>query len=204
MVGTVIVVGSAGCVHDDLARLPTRDMTWVAAVNGGCIVTACDFLMSQHPDKLGYWRDLSRAAERCWPETHSARPPNASGMRDDYPWVDYWWPQAHNQASSAWTAVRICKLMGFDEIILAGCPLDPREGYFDGEDNTIRRGMENESRFGNQVATKGFVLSMQESLRMYVEQGEGHNVFSMSGYTRELLGEPTPWPQVTLTSAQVH
>lgn len=203
MLGTVIVIGSAGCVHDDLGELPDRDLMWVAAVNGACIIHPCDFIMSQHPDKLGHWRELARQELGIWPETHSARPPNANGSYEDYPWVDYWWPNAHNQASSAWTAVRICRAMGFDEIILAGCPLNPTAGYFQGEARTLKNGFENESRFGAQVEHKGFVRSMQESLRMYVAAGEGLNVYSMSGYTRELLGEP-PWHQVTLTSVQVH
>lgn len=192
MVGTVIVVGSAGCVFDDLERVPQRDppWLWVAAVNGGCIAAQSDFIMSQHPDQLGHWRKMAWRERFCWPETHSVRPDTAKATHADFPWVDHWWPEAFTQATSAWAAVRICKLMGFDEIILAGCPLDPGAGYFKGEKRAQMPGADTGSRFGGHRVGQGFVASMREALRRHVADGEGENVYSMSGYTRELLGEP--------------
>jgi hypothetical protein len=95
------------------------------------------------------------------------------------------WRGVASAATSAWTAVRIARAMGYTEIILCGCPLDPT-GYFNPEDthrfshDCPRVGLDPESgivmRYRSQFATNA--------------KAEGKGVFSMSGYTLSLLGPP--------------
>ncbi len=90
------------------------------------------------------------------------------------PWVDYWWREARGQGTSAWCAVKLARLLGFDEIILCGVPLAPGP-YADGRmarDFNRPRILE---RYRAGIAG---------------DQAWHEGVASMSGWTRDFFGEP--------------
>lgn len=124
-----------------------------------------------------------------------------------FPQVTDWWPYtAAMGAGSAGKAAGIAKMMGYDEAILCGCPMDG-SGYFPGEGQGIKQSM-NCLRIGDGGLARGYPkpgtggrewMKVQETrmVRGYREhfaklsQTEFKGwVFSMSGFTRDQVGEP--------------
>lgn len=175
--GPLLVVGPAPCVHDDLAaaRKLYPDAK-VAAVNAGAQIVAADFLVSQHPAMLALMRDWQRRMFGARPDTHC---PGGEAPRTGAA-VDYCWVRGSSGATSAWGAVRVGKAMGFSPIILCGCPLTGGDGYA----VAWQKG-----GIGTTPPKDGLMQSYQERLRV-AAKAEGQQVFSMSGYTRSVLGAP--------------
>ncbi|HEX6007549.1 MAG TPA: hypothetical protein VFY80_06275 [Burkholderiales bacterium] len=98
--------------------------------------------------------------------------------------VTHIWENVSTGGTSAWKAVRIGKAMGYEELILCGCPIND-SGYFFGKQRTgitvaCDRIGDGEGRMYHNYRTTFAVRA----------KGEGQGVFSMSGYSRELLGAP--------------
>lgn len=120
--GPVIVAGNAACLFDDLksARAEFGDVP-VIAVNGAAREVKAFALYSKHPERFianrwAYWQERrfgddftlhgGRVALSC---TH----------------IDHWWPDAYGGGGSAWDARKVAAMMGFDLVILCGCPMVP-------------------------------------------------------------------------------
>lgn len=79
-------------------------------------------------------------------------------------------------------------MLGYDELVLCGAPMNGGDGYYN--DKETDPGNPASPRFGYMAAERGLVKSYKETLALYAK-AEGDNVFSMSGYTREILGGPS-------------
>jgi hypothetical protein len=175
--GPLLVVGPAPSVHEDLAA--ARGLysgAKLAAVNAGAQLVVADFLVSQHPDILALMRDWQLRLFGARPSTHC---PGGEAPRTG-PAVDYCWIRGSSGATSAWGAVRVGKAMGFSPIVLCGCPLTGGDGY---AMPWPKGGV------GTTPAKDGLIQSYQERLRV-AAKAEGQQVFSMSCYTRSVLGAP--------------
>ncbi len=166
--GTVLVCGNAFCLSDDLERshsfFPNAP---IIAINGASREVKAFALFSQHPErfvKFGHeWLRRQR-------KFHNDFTVHASG-KGELTYIDYWWSIGLG-GGSAWGARKMAYYMGFDTVILCGCPLE----------------------IGNYASSQpGMLMTRQnviDDLRSSIERDvEWHGgVLSMSGWTSELLG----------------
>lgn len=183
--GTAIIVGAAPCLFDDLsAAIELRPDSTIFALNEvGMALPHIDHLFCGHYYKTPFFMAgrLKKYPETdpylvhaCWQEGR---------MRVEC--VDYWWQNVASSGTSAWTCVRIARAMGFSEIILAGCPLDT-SGYFN--DWNTHKSDEGVPRVG--YDDKHTTTRNYRHIFAQCAKTEGKKVYSMSGYSRELLGVP--------------
>lgn len=170
--GPCVVAGNALCLNDDLvkARVLFPDAQ-VVAVNGAAREVRALALFSYHPERMVlYGYDWIRHQRRI----NDKFTVHGSKFVEDCPWVQYWWEDARGGGSSAWGARKLAWLMGFDPVILCGCPLEP--GPYAG----YRPGM---------AMTKMEVIEPYRlEIRSDTDWHDG--CFSMSGWTKEFFGEP--------------
>lgn len=173
--GTLLVIGSAACVWDDLQRYDHLHQGDRMAVNDMIAYYPEDYLqwgVTLHPDKLTAWRLLRdfRTRKRHKPSVkiHSARSTSL---------VDYVWPLHNNGGTSGIFGAIIGLLMGYERIILVGIPCDDSPRFFDPPwKNHILFGAEN-------------VLKEWPELIKGVPEAK-ERITSLSGRTREIFGEP--------------
>lgn len=187
------MVGSAPCLFADLeaARRLAPDHE-VMLVNGACAaVEAAQHVLAGHTDKAGAF---ARARDKAFPlaspwrlhATFDARRP-----RPDIPEVTDWWPQHEfsSGATSAGKAARIGLAMRFDRVVLCGCPMDG-SGYFPGESEGVGQ-LRACQRVGDPAKQQAATIRRYKARMAELAEGEFKGrVFSMSGYTRDLLGAP--------------
>jgi hypothetical protein len=90
-------------------------------------------------------------------------------------YVDYYWKWSASKGSSSWSAAKMAHMMGFDFIVLCGVPL-VTGNYADG---TLAMPMQHQRIID---VYREFILGDTEI---------HHKVKSMSGWTKEVFGEPT-------------
>jgi hypothetical protein len=118
--GPVIVAGSAWSLHDDLARAwKIYPGTPVIAVNGAAREVKALAIVTQHPQNLtAPGCEWIRHQRRLFGDGFAVHS-NAPGDGVDYVW------DLPNRGGSAWLARRIAGLIGFSQVILCGCPMEP-------------------------------------------------------------------------------
>ncbi len=169
--GTALICGSAETLWDDLDRArKIRPDTWVVGINRTVGLMSCDMGVAIDRQKTNeWWTD-----PQCPHFTgHSVRP-ELGKTPEDYPSVTHWWKHLSASGSSSWFAARIARIIGFDEIILCGVPLSPM-GYAD--DKTA-------PKWDRERAVAAFHRAVTKDRAMH------EFTFSMSGWTKELLGAP--------------
>lgn len=184
--GPVIVAGSARCLHDDLAC--AREIYGnppIIAVNGASREVKAFALYSGHPERFAELRwahhqqrlfggdfsvhsGFSGVGEDCLANVQSARV--------ECPLVQYWWAgTGRASGTSAWAARKMAAFMGFNLVLLCGCPLDP--GPYVGH------------RLGHELMLKESVIDRYRAvIRAETEWHEG--CLSLSGTTARILGSP--------------
>lgn len=109
-------------------------------------------------------------------------------------YVDRVWPElAGVGGTSAWGAARLARLMGFEEVILCGCPLEATapgaryhdEGIFDA---ACKAGVPRDR--GEPFANTAAVRQYQNFIQSDIDLGRAVGITSMSGWTRKALGAP--------------
>jgi hypothetical protein len=90
--------------------------------------------------------------------------------------VTYWWQDARGGGGSAWGARKLAWLMGFDPVILCGCPLVP--GNYTGH------------RLGELMTREDVIDNLRREIEAESEWHEG--AYSTSGWTEKFLGSPSP------------
>ncbi|KKM16830.1 hypothetical protein LCGC14_1681900 [marine sediment metagenome] len=166
--GPVLVCGNAYNLHDDLER--ARQLypdAAVIAINGAAGEVKACALYSKHPEKMPQWIKRQRQFGEDFTVHGSKHKPGC-------PWIDFWWEDARGGGGSAWGARKLATLMGFAPVILCGAPLDPG-GYAS-------------SPIAKLMRREDVIDSFRQEIENDVEWHEG--VYSMSGWTSELLGEP--------------
>ena len=219
---TMLVIGSAPCLYDDVKRaLELRPFAEGILINGACAALEWPgHMLCGHEEKTA---EFVRARQNAFPGKPLPRIHATCGdhRKPDYsrsfPQVTDWWPyETAMGAGSAGKAAGIAKRMGFDEVILCGCPMDG-SGYFPGEGDGfdprnptaggIKQSM-NCLRIGDGGKARGYPkpgtggrewMDVQETrmIRGYREhfaklsEAEFKGwVFSMSGFTKQCVGEP--------------
>ena len=191
----LLVVGSAPCLHEDLAaaraRYPDAE---IMLVNGACAaVEDAQHVLAGHTEKA---EEFARAREQAFPfalpwRLHATQRAGKNLIRpEEYPSVTDWWgADCTSGATSAGKAALIAFQMGFDRVILIGCPLDG-SGYFVGESAGIPQ-LRSCQRVGDPRKQEAATIRRyKKRMAELAETTFKGRVFSMSGYTRELLGSP--------------
>lgn len=100
--------------------------------------------------------------------------------------VDYVWPELNWVAGSSGVAAALWAKhgMGFDEVILAGVPLERTSlKYVDGYPTKPTK---NDNTFADDYQVEHWV----QILHGHVKDGKTAGIFSMSGMTAKVLGRP--------------
>ncbi len=173
--GPCLVAGNARCLPDDLKRaqeiFPDAP---IIAVNGASREVLAFALYSRHPERF-----VARGFEWIkWQfKLHDEFTVHGCNKEKsgDLPYVDYWWIDSGGGGGSAWGARKLGWLMGFDLVILCGCPLEPGP-YVGGHG------------LGGVMTRQEICATMFQEIQEDAGWHEG--VSSMSGRTAELLGTP--------------
>lgn len=180
--GTLLIVGSAPCVYDDLAHARSiRPEHHTLLINGAALLFEhAEHILCGHGEKVAMFVEARHAkfpnAKPCY--IHASR---RGGT--DPKGVTHIWENVATGGTSAWKAVRIARGMGYDEMILCGCPLDD-SGYAPGESDGIKHSCD---RIG---LGEGRMYHNYRHTFSVRAKTEGAGVYSMSGFSRELLGAP--------------
>lgn len=176
--GAVLICGFAWTLPDDFERARAlRPDAPVIVVNGAATFTKALALFSSHhgPNKLGVWAREQREKFGPGCTVHGAAPLNrADEYREKYPYVDHWWPEAKGVGTSVWAARKVAEMMGFEEFILCGSPLE-RGPYANG---SMARD------FRHQVVRNIYRRFIKSDTQWH------HGVRGMSGFPKKYFGEP--------------
>ena len=198
----MLVVGSAPCLFDDVERaLQLRPFAALMLVNGACTaIENAEHVLAGHEEKAEqYARERRKVFPHAppWRLHASTHPHRKACAQQLFPSVTDWWPhEVGVGATSASKAAKIAFLLGAAEVILCGCPMD-QPGYFEGEAKVAQH--VNCQRIGDHGIAHGLGIPVQDTriIKGYranlkkLAEGEFLNrVYSMSGFTREQLGEP--------------
>lgn len=169
--GPVLVCGNAFNLHEDIEQAKKLfPKAPVIAINGASREVKAFALFSYHPQRFVEapysWINRQKKFHNDF-TVHGSR---GEGM----PFVDHWWSGARGHGGSVWGARKLASLMGFDKVILCGCPLVP--GNYAGY------------RPGDLMSRQDVVDRYLGEIKEDVEWHEG--VVSMSGATQDLLGCP--------------
>lgn len=182
--GACVVAGFGATLFSDLERLSqVRPDLPTIAVNAaaGHVKAFAVFSMHWEADKLGKWARQQHEAFGEGFEVHACGKPEwrEHNLRN-YPHVgkDNWHDNVMHRGSSGWAAARLALKLGFDQVILCGVPMD-------------------NGRYANGGQAIMFQSPQTNSLSVFRKAIELDSItrtrcFSMSGWTRDLLGEP-PW-----------
>lgn len=169
---TALVIGGAACVWEDVeAALDMFAPDWIAAVNdiGTRWPGAVNWWCSLHPDKMSAWRE-ERERRGFHPALCHVGHEQAEGIDKV---IDYRWPGMTGSGSSGLFAVKVALDHGADRVVLAGVPMQPERAHF----------------FNGSVWSDcGSFLDGWRAALPFIKD----KVRSMSGWTQEILGRPTP------------
>lgn len=197
----MLVVGSAPCLFDDVRRaMSIRPFASLMLVNGACTALEnAEHVLAGHEEKAEMF---ARERRERFPNAPPWRLHACCNMKrcswyaERFPSVTDWHPhEVGVGATSASKAAKLAFILGFDEVILCGCPMN-QEGYFAGEAEVPqhimcdRIGSFGMSRYGVPVQETRIIKGYREKLKVLAETEFKGRVFSMSGFTRDCLGEP--------------
>ena len=190
----LLAAGSAPCLFADLeaarALYPGAE---IMLINGACqLVEDAEHVLSGHTDKAEFF---ARAREKAFPlampwRLHATWMIRHPVPRDLYPSVTDWWGPEHSSgATSAGKAALIGLTMGFDRVVLCGCPMDG-SGYVQNESEGIPQ-LKACQRVGDPKKQEAATIRRyKKRLAELAQTTFKGKVFSMSGYSRECLGSP--------------
>lgn len=190
---TLLVVGSAPCLFADVDRaLTLRPLAAIMLVNGACTaIENAEHVLSGHSYKA---EEFAAARRKKFPNAPVWRlhatitQKHLAEAGTVFPSVTDWWDKSYcHGATSISKATDIgLRGLGFDEVILCGAPMDA-SGYFVGEaTKTVDC-----HRIGDPAAQKFRVIDgYRRKFRDTFAPLFKGRVFSMSGFTKSVVGEP--------------
>ena len=171
--GTVLITGDAWCLKEDLmafymlyADVPRETFCINRSIMSPYIVGDCKHWGVADADE-SVW--FSEHLKRMFPEiTRHTLKDAALDDHFDYSWSPDGKDVTEWKGNSALMAVLICDALGYDHIVLAGCPLTNGAHWYDHQHH---------------------VEWTPEALKIW-EDYKNYKVRSMSGFTRFLYGGP--------------
>jgi hypothetical protein len=203
----MLVVGSAPCLYDDVERaLKLRPFAEIMLVNGACTaIENAEHVLAGHEEKAEFFaRERRERFPKAppWRLHGCCHPHRKAMMKGMCPSVTDWHPHEMGVgATSASKAAKIAFLLGSEEVILCGCPMD-QPGYFPGEAKVpqhimcLRIGDHGKAKHllktngePQDVQETRIIKGYRENFKKFAQEFKGR-VFSMSGFTRDQLGPP--------------
>lgn len=193
--GCAILCGAAPCLFEDLdeAKKARPNATVLGIKFVAFLVPEIQHVWSQHIELVA---KIKRAAGRAI-KVH-VRPKkfqNGTAATWYYPnnkealdAVDYEWPSLHWVSGSSGFAGALWARhgMGFDEVIMAGIPMDPK-------DRSYVSGYGQKPKFDNNTyANEHQVDHWLQIIKRFQSEGKTEGIYSMSGKTKKFLGTPPP------------
>lgn len=214
----MLVVGSAPCLFEDVAAaLELRPLAEIMLVNGACTaIENAEHMLAGHEEKSEFFAAARRKAfpNAPFPKFHGCTHPwRLEEMKHICPSITDWWPFEKGVGSTSISkGAKLAKIMGFDEVILCGSPMDG-SGYFEGEgkgvpqtlscvrvgDPGVLKNTTTPYHTGQYTTAPGEKMKAQESkivrayktrLAQLAETEFKGWVYSMSGFPRTVLGYP--------------
>lgn len=189
--GVAIFCGSAPSVFADLekAKEAYPDATILGANYTASMIPEIEHVWTQHGEQAKRIKETACRKIYVHSRHRRIRRKGALWMLPipEYIWeeIDYVWKDLHWVWGSSGVAGTMWAKhgMGFDQVIMAGVSLS--------QDVMIY----NEKYAGQEAFNGKFALDFklegwQETLRQFQAEGKTEGVYSMSGFTRELLGAP--------------
>lgn len=176
--GVCLVVGSHPCfTYDMKAAMEFFNEFDVCAINDMAGVLVCDYLATAHPEKIdqfignNIYNDI---------EIHSRSKMKRPDARDN----EYVW-NLNTGGGSGLFAVAVMLSIGYELVIMCGCPMDGGGGYaVKKHDGDIY-----DPRFGDLTPAHTLVQGWHGHLKRFKEQNSlSDRVRSMSGYTKKIFG----------------
>lgn len=206
--GTMLVVGSAPCLFEDVYRaLEIRPFASLMLVNGACTAFEnAEHVLAGHEEKAEFFMRERRAKFPNAPPTRihgCCHPHRKEMMKGMFPSITDWHPHEMGLgATSASKAAKIAFALGATEVILCGCPLD-QPGYFEGEAKVPQHiscqrigshgkahGLFHSTGQQMNVQDTRIIKGYRANLKLLAEGEFKGKVFSMSGFTQQCLGAP--------------
>ena len=170
-----IICGSAPCLLDEFKQVrKVYPDAVVIGINEAVWAINCHALITYHLEQKDYFISKSLNKEIL---VHTSKA-FSSNLEADGFW------KVKGGATSAGDSIQICQQMGFDKIILVGCPMNGGDGYFHDE---VKENVEGCPRFG---AKDNVAFKHKAKLEELNKELDFNNVYSMSGFTAELFGKP--------------
>lgn len=190
----LLAVGSAPCLHQDVeAALALHPDAELMLINGACAsIERAGHMLAGHTEKA---EDFAAARKLAFPHADPIRVHANWKSKQPIPWkqypsvTDWWGPDVSTGATSAGKAARIGFHMGFQKIILCGCPLDG-SGYSFDEAQVAHDCL----RVGAPETQEAKVIQRYRATMARLAAGDFKGrVFSVSGFTAQVLGYPPGW-----------
>lgn len=171
-----IVCGSAPSLFEDYEKaIQARPEAVNIGINEAASGVFCDYIVTLHPEQAMKFKGISKNKDVV-----VISPPNKTAKTG----VDVELVGIRTQGSSASAAILAANIMGFDEVILCGCPMNGGDGYFN--DGRTAQGNPCQPRFGYNIK-KSSLKSHQNGFLKAVRDVTA-SVYSMSGWTKEQIG----------------
>lgn len=174
---SVLITGLAPCLMQDWEEARKhRPNSEVILVNYSCTELVGDYLFTLHPEQVKEMRRVALQKDLIVLSTSNRHNEKYAPFEND---VDYWLPgDKFNGATSAYAAARAAVWLGYEEVILVGCPLDENSRKYYGK---YKRAWEYRPRQIHDYANK---------LAEYHDRFDDSKIRSMSGMTKRILGAP--------------
>jgi hypothetical protein len=192
MTNALLVVGSAPCAYDDYAKAKEAyPFAETMVVNGASsMIEDADHVLIGHFESAKQFLEARKAAfPDCKPyRIHADCEGFQRRYEQEFPFVTDWWKDKISGCGVAGTAAMIGLAMGFNPIILCGCPFDGSGYSFEAAEPRLDPNM---PRIGSATDQDKAVIKKYRFILARLAQYEFKDrVFSMSGYTRAHLGPP--------------
>lgn len=164
----LLVLGGAACVWEQLKGIDTSQFDVMATNDMGyCYPDRIDYWVTLHPENLKGWK-AKRSGNQDY-ETWSYAKICSEELNKILP--DYWKSATGMSGSTGLFAAQVGLKLGYEYILLAGVPID---------------GTNNQTG-PKQCWNSAVAESFRDAWTLHADKMRG-KVFSMSGWTRDLLG----------------
>jgi len=174
--GVVLVVGTHPCVHDDIEaaanKFPGAD---ICAVNDATDLICADCVATVHPEKLDQFLEKQE-----WLDIHTREKMKRPDPREN----EYVW-NIKTGGGSGLFAVGVMLALGYEKVIMCGCPMDGGGGYATKKHD----GSVEDPRIGELSSNAELVRGYHSHLKRFRDQcPDANRVRSMSGFTKKIFG----------------
>lgn len=190
--GRAIVCGAAPCVFEDveIARALWPDAILLGVNNAAAMFPEIEHIWTQHGDHAEMFKE--KAGRKIYVHARPRKFSNGGGLwllpiaEQKWQFVDYRWPTLTWVAGSSGVAGALWARhgMGFDEVIMAGVPLDMGNRVY--SDKYPSKPTKDDGKF----ADLNQVEHWAQILREHKAKGLTQGIYSVSGETNKILGMP--------------